>query len=211
MLPEEIKALKLKAIEYNKKNIPMHVLEMGLNMLYKEPVNLKETLSQGFCEILEIKNFSQDKSYEIGKNTSALIINSDEVFLNGSLENISFAKECFNLPVIAKDYFLEEYQVYLSRIYQADGIIIEPNLIDNETLEKISLLSLAMGIEPIFNIHTKSDMERLKKFDFASTFIFEDINLIPYIDKSKLNIFYESDNKENLVNMGVRLFIRILI
>lgn len=211
MLPEEIKALKLKAIEYNKKNIPMHVLEMGLNMLYKEPVNLKETLSQGFCEILEIKNFSQDKSYEIGKNTSALIINSDEVFLNGSLENISFAKECFNLPVIAKDYFLEEYQVYLSRIYQADGIIIEPNLIDNETLEKISLLSLAMGIEPIFNIHTKSDMERLKKFDFASTFIFEDINLIPYINKSKLNIFYESDNKENLVNMGVRLFIRILI
>jgi indole-3-glycerol phosphate synthase len=211
MLLEEIKALKLKTIEDNKKNFPVHILEMGLNMLYKEPVNLKEIFSQGTCEILEIKNFNQDKSYEIGKNTSALIINSDEVFLNGSLENISFAKESFNIPIIAKDYFLEEYQVYLSRIYQADGIIIEPNLINDETLQKISLLSLAMGIEPIFNIRTQSDIERLKRFDFTSTFIFEDANLISYIDKSKLNLFYDSDNKENLVKMGVRLFIKILI
>ena len=211
MCLEEIKALKLKTIEDNKKNFPVHILEMGLNMLYKEPVNLKEIFSQGTCEILEIKNFNQDKSYEIGKSTSALIINSDEVFLNGSLENISFAKESFNIPIIAKDYFLEEYQVYLSRIYQADGIIIEPNLINDETLQKISLLSLAMGIEPIFNIRTQSDIERLKRFDFASTFIFEDANLISYIDKSKLNLFYDLDNKENLVKMGVRLFIKILI
>jgi indole-3-glycerol phosphate synthase len=211
MLLEEIKALKLKAIEDNKEKFPVHILEMGLNMLYKEPVNLKEVFSQAPCEIFEIKNFNQDKTYEIGKNTSALIINSDEVFLNGSLENISFAKESFNLPIIARDYFLEEYQIYLSRIYQADGIIIEPNLINDETLEKISLLSLAMGIEPIFNIRTQSDIERLKRFDFASTFIFEDANLISYIDKSKLNLFYDSDNKENLVKMGIRLFIRILI
>jgi indole-3-glycerol phosphate synthase len=211
MLLEEIKALKLKTIEDNKKKFPLHILEMGLNMLYKEPVNLKEIFSQGTCEILEIKNFNQDKSYEIDKNTSALIINSDEVFLNGSLENISFAKESFNIPIIAKDYFLEEYQVYLSRIYQADGIIIEPKLINDETLQKISLLSLAMGIEPIFNIRTQSDIERLKRFDFATTFIFEDANLISYIDKSKLNLFYDSDNKENLVKMGVRLFIKILI
>ncbi|OSS41428.1 Indole-3-glycerol phosphate synthase / Phosphoribosylanthranilate isomerase, TrpD/TrpC [Desulfurella amilsii] len=211
MLPEEIKALKLKAIEDKKKSLPVHILEMGLNMLYKEPINLKEVFSQGFCEIIEIKNFNQARSYEIDKNTSALIINSDEVFLNGSLENISFAKESFNLPIIARDYFLEEYQVYLSRIYQADGIIIEPSLINNETLEKISLLSLAMGIEPIFNIRTQSDIERLNKFDFASTFIFEDTNLISNIDKPKLNLFYDTENKENLVKMGVRLFIRILI
>ncbi len=209
MLPEVIKSLKLKALENKKKDLPIHVLEMGLNMLYKEPVDLKEVLSKDFCEIAEIKNFDQDKTYTFHENTSAIIINSDDIFLNGSLENISIAKETFNLPVIARDYFLEEYQVYLTRIYQADGIIIEPNLISDETIEKISLLSLAMGIEPIFNIRTQKDLYRLQKFDFANMFIFENEDLISNINPSKFNIFYNINIKK-LVERGVKIFINIL-
>ncbi|MGB9743836.1 MAG: hypothetical protein ACPLW6_01010 [Desulfurella sp.] len=212
MQPEEIISLKLKSIEDKKKELPYHILEMGLNMLYKEPIDLKEVFSKDFCEIAEIKNFDQDKTYDITKITSALIINSDDVFLHGSLENISYAKENFNLPVIARDFFLEEYQVYLIRIYQADGIIIEPSLIDDQTLEKISLLSLAMGIEPIYEIRTQNDIDRLKKFDFANMFIFENENLISNIKKTKFNIFYDTaKNKENLTERGAKIFIRVLI
>ncbi|AHF97821.1 hypothetical protein DESACE_03250 [Desulfurella acetivorans A63] len=212
MQPEEIISLKLKSIEDKKKELPSHILEMGLNMLYKEPIDLKKIFSKDFCEIIEIKNFDQDKTYNIAETTSALIINSDDVFLHGSLENISYAKENFNLPVIARDFFLEEYQVYLIRIYQADGIIIEPSLIDDQTLEKISLLSLAMGIEPIYEIRTQNDIDRLKKFDFANMFIFENENLISNIKKTKFNIFYDTaKNKENLTERGAKIFIRVLI
>lgn len=208
---EEIKELKSKSIEEKKKELPSHILEMGLNMLYKEPANLKEELSANYCEILEIKNFNQNKTYDIGKNTCALIISSDEVFLNGSLENLSFAKENYNLPIIAKDYFLEEYQIYLSRIYQADGVIVEPSLLNDEMLEKIAILSLAMGIEPIFNIHNLADLERFKKYDFAQMFIFEDKNLLKNLDQSKFNIFYDENNdKDKLAKGGIKIFIRVL-
>ncbi|MGC8502565.1 hypothetical protein [Desulfurella sp.] len=212
MQPEEIKSLKLKFIESKKKELPSHILEMGLNMLYKEPMDLKGVFSKDLCEIVEIKNFNQDKTYNIAKTTSALIINSDNVFLHGSLENISFAKENFNLPIIARDYFLEEYQIYLIRIYQADGIIIEPGFIDDQTLEKISLLSLAMGIEPVYEIRTQNDIDRLKKYDFATMFIFENENLIPNFEKTKFNIFYDTAiNKEKLTERGAKIFIRVLI
>ncbi len=208
---DEIKKIKSQYIESKKKELPMHVLEMGLNMLYKEPIDIKSILSSNCYEIAEFKDFNQNKIYNIDKNICALIVNSDETILNGSLDNISFAKENFNLPIIANDFFLEEYQVYLSRIYQADGIIIDPNLINDETLEKISLLSLAMGIEPIFRINTQYDLERIKKYDFANVFIFDNENLLENIEKSKFNIFYDKNNREKLVERGANIFIRVLI
>ncbi len=207
---DEIKKLKYQYIESKKKELPMHVLEMGLNMLYKEPIDIKSILSGNCNEIAELKDFNQDKIYNIDKNICALIVNSDETILNGSLDNLSFAKENFNLPIIANDYFLEEYQVYLIRIYQADGIIIDPNLINDETLEKISLLSLAMGIEPIFKINTQYDLERIQKYDFANVFIFDNENLLESVEKSKFNIFYDKNNREKLIERGVNIFIRVL-
>jgi len=208
---DEIKKIKSQYLENKKKELPAHVLEMGLNMLYKEPIDIKSKLSENYCEIVHIENFNQDKDYSFSQNTCAIIINSDETILNGSLENISFAKESFGLPIIANDFFMEEYQVYLSRIYQADGIILDPRLIDDKTLEKISLLSLAMGIEPIFKIHTKHDLERINKFDFANVFIFDNENLLESIENSKFNIFYDNNNREKLIERGINIFIRVLI
>lgn len=211
MNTKEIIEQKIKYLEDKRKEIPYHIVEMGLNMLYEEPIDLKEIFNiQKEYKIFEFQNYDLDKDYKIEKDIDALIINTDNTE-GGTLESLAYAKTIFEIPVIAKDVFIEEYQVYLSRIYKADGILIQPLFVDDEKLEKVSLLSIAMGITPVFELKTLQDIIRLKKFDFVEFVSVKNEELLNYDDTLKYRVLFYGPKSENLVKKGVKIFIQDLM
>ncbi len=153
---------KKKEIVKNKKeSLPPHVIEMGLNMLFVEPNNLLERIDSGLSTIDLVNDIEAISNIE-GEKTIILDIRAMEY--NEELDNIAYAKQKNEkLCVVVKDILFEEYQVYLSRVYQIDAILFEISHLTTQALKNIIFIAESMGLTPI--LHLKSEID-LKKIDW---------------------------------------------
>jgi len=62
-------------------------------------------------------------AYEAAE-ASAISVLTDEKFFQGSLAHLKAAKDAVSLPILAKDFFLDEYQIYQARMFGADAFLV---------------------------------------------------------------------------------------
>ncbi len=147
---------KKKWVELKKIEIPSHILEVGLNMLYIEPHDMLERLKSRKT----IESIKLDDIYEINNDTC--FIDISHIPYNEELDNIAYAKQLKpELAVIAKDIIIEEYQIFLSRIYQFDAIVFPIKLLEKKELEKFMSIINSLGMLPIPLIQNKNDTEKI--------------------------------------------------
>ena len=61
-------------------------------------------------------------------------------------------------PVLRKDFFVDEYQVYEARAFGADAILLMANVLDASTMRRLHQIALALGMEALFEIHTTEEI-----------------------------------------------------
>lgn len=95
------------------------------------------------------KNFNLiEISNTYKKYASAISILTDEKYFHGNLKFINIVRNYVFQPILCKDFFIDPYQVYLARYYNADAILLMLSILNNEqyiTLSKIAK-KLNMGI-----------------------------------------------------------------
>jgi len=96
---------------------------------------------------------------------SALSILTDSAFFQGSLETLRGAKGWVELPLLQKDFILEEYQIWESRVWGADAVLLIAALLDQETLNGLSRRALEIGLEPLIEVHDLSDLKKALRAD----------------------------------------------
>ena len=64
-------------------------------------------------------------------------------------------------PVLRKDFFVEEYQVYEARAFGADAILLMANVLDAATMRHLHQVALELGMEALFEIHTTEEIASL--------------------------------------------------
>jgi indole-3-glycerol phosphate synthase len=64
-------------------------------------------------------------------------------------------------PVLRKDFFVDEYQVYEARAFGADAILLMANVLDAKTMHHLHQVALALGMEALFEIHTTEEIATL--------------------------------------------------
>jgi indole-3-glycerol phosphate synthase len=99
------------------------------------------------------------KGYEEA-GASALSVLTDVTFFQGSPENLCGAKGWVSLPLLQKDFILEEYQIGEARVWGADAVLLISTLLDRERLKDLSDLALEIGLIPLIEIHDRADLER---------------------------------------------------
>ncbi len=154
--------LKVSMVERKKKEIPPHIVEMGLSMVYIEPMDVDFDRQGNY--VLELVGFDERvvENIEVDSDVSCVIISSDE-FSGGDVENVSVFKQFHTKPVLVKDVFVDEYQVLLSRVYLADGIIMSPDLVDLGMFERLFHLTVSLGMLPVLDVGERSNLERVKE------------------------------------------------
>lgn len=60
----------------------------------------------------------------IAAGASALSILTDEKFFGGSLKDIRTARPLVNIPILRKDFIIDEYQLFQAKIVGADAILL---------------------------------------------------------------------------------------
>lgn len=94
---------------------------------------------------------------------SAISVLTDETFFWGKLETLSELRFTRNveLPLLRKDFIIDECQVYESRASGADAILlIAAALVDDSLFASLHALALELGLTPLVEVHDEAEAER---------------------------------------------------
>jgi len=91
---------------------------------------------------------------------SAISVLTDERFFEGKLEYIKKVKESVSLPVLRKDFIIDEYQVYESAAAGADAILLIAELLLSNEMAGLYNLAVSLGLDVVMEAHTEEDVEK---------------------------------------------------
>lgn len=101
----------------------------------------------------------QAKKYESGR-ADAISVVVDKKYFGGSYELLKRIKHTVNLPILAKDFIIDPFQIYEAKVYGASAILLIVKLVNKKTLRKFVALCQKIGIEPIVEINDEKDLEK---------------------------------------------------
>lgn len=97
-------------------------------------------------------------SYEKG-GAACLSVLTDVDFFQGSDAYLQEARSASSLPVIRKDFIVDEYQVYESRAIGADCILLIVAVLEFEQMERLNALAHELGMDVLVEVHNVDELE----------------------------------------------------
>jgi indole-3-glycerol phosphate synthase len=181
---EKIIQKKNKKIVNLKKTISLGTLNELINT-NKTFINFKEKIENNIKEnkfsiIAEIKKASPSagviiKEYDPVKianiyndnKATCLSVLTEEDFFLGNLIHISKIKKKIKLPVLCKDFFIDKFQVPLSKSYGADAILIILAGVSETLASELYDEALKYNMSVIIEVHTVEEAKQALKFKNA--------------------------------------------
>jgi len=93
-----------------------------------------------------------------GANAISFI--TEKHYFAGDISFIPKIKETVSIPVLQKDFVIDEYQIYEAKQAGSDALLLIAKLVDKERLQTFVLLCQELGIEPIVEINDEEDLEK---------------------------------------------------
>ncbi|MFC3420173.1 indole-3-glycerol phosphate synthase TrpC [Salinicoccus hispanicus] len=90
---------------------------------------------------------------------------TDRNYFKGSLRDLETVKCTVDVPVLNKDFIIDERQIDRAYLYGADIILLIVAALDDETIARLYDYAGSYGMECIVEVHTKAEMERALKLE----------------------------------------------
>jgi indole-3-glycerol phosphate synthase len=91
---------------------------------------------------------------------AAISVLTDTSFFQGHIGDMGSVRQAVSLPVLRKDFIIDPYQVYFSRAFCADAILLIVAALDDAQLADLHALALEQGMAALVEVHTEAEMER---------------------------------------------------
>ena len=117
--------------------------------------------------IIENYNPVEIANIYLKNNTTCLSVLTEEDFFLGNLIHISKIKQKINLPILCKDFFVDKFQVRLSRSYGADAILIILAGVDEKTADELYEEAEKLKMSVIVEVHTVEEAKKSLKYKDA--------------------------------------------
>lgn len=88
-----------------------------------------------------------------------LSILTDREFFFGDLAYLQQIREAVSLPLLRKDFIIDPFQVYQSRAYGADAILLIAAALKEERLEELTETAHELGLDVLFEVHDADEMQ----------------------------------------------------
>lgn len=91
---------------------------------------------------------------------NAISVITEKHFFKGDITFISKVKKKVNLPILQKDFVIDEYQIYEAKMAGADALLLIARIVSKIKLQQFVLLAQQLGIEPIVEVHNDVDLKK---------------------------------------------------
>ncbi|MDR3273114.1 MAG: indole-3-glycerol phosphate synthase TrpC [Flavobacteriaceae bacterium] len=171
---ETIADHKRTEVESQKKETPLSVLKNLYNETNYRTVSFKQALQRSPSGIIaEFKRRSPSKgwihpdadaktvasAYE-NAGAAALSVLTDETFFGGTFHDFRQVRETVSrIPVLRKDFIVDEYQIYQSKVLGADVILLIAACLTQEQTARFAETAHELGLEVLLEIHNERELE----------------------------------------------------
>jgi len=110
------------------------------------------------------KNFNPleiARLYEAGGAKALSILTEIKYFL-GRPSFLKTVNTVTSLPLLRKDFILDSYQIYESRLLSADAILLIADILTLEELKEFSRIAEELGMDALVEVHSEEDMKKAK-------------------------------------------------
>ena len=91
---------------------------------------------------------------------AAISVLTEEKHFMGNIEHLAAIKEVVELPLLRKDFIFDPYQVYESRAYGADALLLITAILNQGQLKELLSLSHSLGLRCLVEVHNEGEVER---------------------------------------------------
>jgi len=93
---------------------------------------------------------------------SGLSVLTDEKYFGGNSNDLLAAREANPLiPILRKDFMIDEYQIYEARMLKADVILLIAAVLECETISDFTSIAHELGMEVLLELHDESELEKI--------------------------------------------------
>ena len=168
-------------LKVKKKKLPLEEIRSSLRELSLPKSRFKSSISKkNEAIIAEIKKaspsagiiskdfnpVSKAKDYE-AFGASALSILTEEDFFLGSNEYLKAVKKITSLPILRKDFIIDEYQIYESKLIGSDCILLIASILPDQQLEEFVAIAKTLELDYLIEVHDENELKRAELFEGA--------------------------------------------
>ena len=169
---DKIIAQKREEVEQRKKAAPLTYLQERI-VDQKLPLDLAPALKGDHIRLIaEVKKASPSRGLlspnldptELAQTyveggAAAISVLTEESYFMGSIEHLAAIREAVELPLLRKDFIFDSYQVYESRAYGADALLLIAAILSQGQLKELVSLSRSLGLRCLVEVHSQREVE----------------------------------------------------
>jgi len=106
------------------------------------------------------------KEYE-SVGAAALSILTEEDFFLGSIDYLKAVKRITSLPILRKDFIIDEYQIYESKLIGADCILLIASILSDLQIEEFVKIAKKLELDYLIEIHDEKELKRVELYKDA--------------------------------------------
>jgi indole-3-glycerol phosphate synthase len=210
---DKIVADKIKEVTLKKSIIPVSQLENSV-LFQRKTFSLTQNLKNSKTAIIaEHKRKSPSKnninsSFSVQEvvqgyekaGVCGLSVLTDAKYFGGSLDDLLFARAAVNIPILRKEFIINEYQIIEAKAHGADVILLIAAILSPMEIKIFSELAKNLGLETILEVH---DLEEIQRS------MFETINIVGINNRNLKTFEVSLDCSKKLVNAIPNQFLKI--
>lgn len=169
----KIVADKYKEVALKKSLIPMKQLEAS-NLFQRETFSLANALRNSSTGIIaEHKRRSPSKG-TINQNTNVgqvakgyqnarvcgMSVLTDIKYFGGSLEDLLLARASVDMPLLRKEFIINEYQIIEAKAHGADVILLIAAVLSKEEIKTFSELAKSLNLDVLLEVHNEEELHK---------------------------------------------------
>lgn len=146
----------------------------------------RESTSHGFYDALkkeqisiigEFKNASpslgkikrkinlEERIKEYNSSVDAISCLTEEDHFHGNIDYLKYIRSISTLPILRKDFMIDEYQFYEARAIGADAVLLIAAILDDAQMKAFYQLAKELSLDSLVEVHNEEEMERALKLD----------------------------------------------
>ncbi|MFL2543096.1 MAG: indole-3-glycerol phosphate synthase TrpC [Alphaproteobacteria bacterium] len=96
----------------------------------------------------------------------AISILTESNFFSGEIDHLSLIKQNTTIPILRKDFIIDKYQIYESKVYQADIILLIVSILSDNQLNEFLEISKELKLDVIIETHNEEEIKRALKLNY---------------------------------------------